>query len=452
MPDNVANSGRINTRPDNVVGTSGWPTDRYLARMLALLAAATFFQGYDNQLISVLLPNLQSQFGAGEARLGALRMAIDLGLVAAFFVGRLADRFGRRPILLVSILGYTMMTGLTAISWNIWSFAGFQFGARVFLGAEYAIGVTLVVEEFASERRGRALGILLGCSALGTVAVGLLMGAGLLHSSLGWRSFYLIGLIPLILLIYGRRRIRESRRFVEVSAQQGAAGAGVFAPWARPHRRNLMLMGLVYLLIAIPQFGAFGWLAFHAERELNFTSDDVALFILAGYGPGCSGFLVCGWAMERFGRKPTLLVYGAGAMVWLVILFQVSTKPIALVATFFAIFCTLGILPVLSALAAELFPTQIRSSALVWIRNVFETIGLASGPALVGVLADHRTGPIGDVGDSVTLLCALFIPALWIVWRQLPDTGGQLTETTHDRVDAVNDYHVAIQGNHRSTA
>lgn len=269
--------------------------------------------------------------------------------------------------MLVSVLGYTVMTALTATSWNIWSFGGFQFGARVFLSAEYAIGVILAVEEFAAERRGHALGILLGCSALGTVVVGVLLGAGLLHSSLGWRSIYLVGLIPLILLIYGRRQIRESGRFVEVSAQQGAVSAGVFARWARPHRRSLVL--------------------------------------LAGYGPGCSGFLVCGWAIQRFGRKPTLLVYGAGAMVWLVSLFQVSNRPIALVATFFAMFCTLGILPVLSALAAELFPTQTRGSALVWIRNVFETIGLASGPALVGVLGDHRSGLIGNVGDSVSLLC-----------------------------------------------
>jgi len=452
MPEKIAASDHAAISPGNVSGTGRRPTDRYLARMLALLAAATFFQGYDNQLISVLLPNLQSQFGVGEATLGAARLLIDSGLVAAFFIGRLADRFGRRPILLVSILGYTVMTGLTATSWNIWSFAGFQFGARVFLGAEYAIGVILVVEEFTAQRRGRALGALLGCSALGTVAVGLLLGAGLLRSSLGWRSFYAIGLIPLILLAYGRRRIRESRRFVEVSAQRGGAGAGTFAPWARPYRRNLVLLGLVYLLIAIPQFGAFGWLAFHAERELNFTSGDVALFILTGYGPGCSGFLVCGWAMERFGRKPALLAYGIGAMVWLVILFQVSARPIALVATFFAIFFTLGILPALSALAAELFPTEIRGSALVWVRNVFETIGLASGPALVGVLGDHRNGLIGNVGNSVSLLCALFIPALWIVWRQLPDTGGQLTETTHGRVDAVNDYRGAAQGNHRSTA
>lgn len=452
MPDNIADSGVINSGTDNHRETSRRPTGRYLGRMLMVLAAATFFQGYDNQLISVLLPNLQTQFGIDEATLGALRLPIDLGLAAAFFVGRLADRFGRRPILLVSILGYTVMTGLTATSWNIWSFAGFQFGARVFLGAEYAIGVIMVVEEFAARRRGRALGILLGASALGTLAAGVFMGAGLLQSPLGWRSFYLIGLIPLILLSYGRWQIRESSRFVEVSAQRGTTGAGMFAPWARPYRRNLVLMGLVYLLIAIPQFGAFGWLAFHAERELNLTSGDVALFILAGYGPGCSGFLVCGWALGRFGRKPTLLVYGTGAMVWLVILFQVTTKPIALLATFFAIFFTLGTLPVLSALAAELFPTEIRSSALVWIRNVFETVGLAAGPALVGVLGDHRIGLIGNVGDSVSLLCVLFIPALWIVARLLPDTGGQLAETTRGLVDAGIGYYDGAERNRRSTA
>ena len=93
-------------------------------------------------------------------------------LFVAFFVTRFSDRLGRRPLLLWSVVGYTIFTAATALSWDIWSFAFFQFGSRVFLGAEYAIGVTMIVEEYPAARRGRALGVLLTFSALGTIAVG----------------------------------------------------------------------------------------------------------------------------------------------------------------------------------------------------------------------------------------------------------------------------------------
>src|SRR3954470_23382335 len=161
--------------------------DRYLRLLLWLLVSAAFFEGYDSSILSLLLPNIQSTFHVSEAALGVMRIPIELGLFVAFFVTRLSDRLGRRPLLLWSVVGYTAFTALTAVSWDIWSFAAFQFGARVFLGAEYAIGVTMVVEEFPTGRRARALGTLLTFAALGTIAVGVLLGLGVQDGPLEWR-------------------------------------------------------------------------------------------------------------------------------------------------------------------------------------------------------------------------------------------------------------------------
>src|SRR4051794_38703285 len=190
---------------------------------MLLLISAAFFEGYDSSILALLLPNIQNTFHASEALLGVTRIPIELGLFVAFFFTRLSDRFGRRPLLLWSVVGYTVFTALTAVSWNIWSFAFFQFASRVFLGAEYAVGVTMIVEEFPAHRRGRALGTLLTFSALGTIAVGLMLGAGLQDGPLEWRTFYLIGLAPLLVLSLYRRRIKETRRFEEVRSGRVAA-------------------------------------------------------------------------------------------------------------------------------------------------------------------------------------------------------------------------------------
>ncbi|MDP1818696.1 MAG: MFS transporter [Acidimicrobiales bacterium] len=404
--------------------------DGYLRMLLVLLVSAAFFEGYDSSILALLLPNIQSTFSVSEATLGLTRIPIEPGLFVAFFVARLSDRLGRRPMLLWSVVGYTVFTALTAVSWDIWSFAFFQFASRVFLGAEYAIGVTMIVEEFPAERRARALGVLLTFAALGTIAVGVLLGVGLQNTSLDWRAFYIVGLAPLLVLSFYRRRIKETRRFLEVKAGRVAAEPrpSMLLPWRTRHRRNLVLVGLVHMFRSIPLFGSTAWWAFYAERERGFTSSEVAFFIICAYGLGCLGYYACGRAMERFGRRPTALLYGVGGITFTILLFQTTSRPLSFVALLAAVFFGLGMGPVMGSFATELFPTEIRGQTMAWIRNVFEIAGYVFGPAVVGILGDHRSGAIGNVGDTVTALMLLQIPTLWLVWRYMPESKGRELE------------------------
>lgn len=398
---------------------------KYLRLLLVLLVSAAFFEGYDSSILALLLPDIQSTFRVSEAVLGVTRIPIELGLFVAFFVTRLSDRLGRRPLLLWSVVGYTVFTAATAFSWDIWSFAFFQFGSRVFLGAEYAVGVTMIVEEFPAGRRGRALGTLLAFAATGTIAVGMLIFAGLDESSLGWRGFYLVGLIPLLLLIPFRRRLRETQRFLDLKAGRAVEHKTPFLePWKPQYRRNLVLVGLVHMMRSIPIFGSTAWWAFYAERERGFTSIEVSIFIIAAYGLGCVGYYVCGRLMERIGRRPTALIFFSGGIFFSIVLFQIGSKTVSFFSLMLAVFFGLGMGPVMSSFATELFPTEIRAQAAAWIRNWFEIAGYVFGPALVGILGDHATGAIGNIGDTVTLLMVLQIPALFLIWRYMPETKG----------------------------
>jgi putative MFS transporter len=404
--------------------------DRYLRLLLMLLVSAAFFEGYDGSILSLLLPNIGSTFSVGEATLGVMRIPIELGLFVAFFLARLSDRLGRRPLLLWSVVGYTVFTALTAISWNIWSFALFQFASRVFLGAEYAIGVTMIVEEYPAHRRARALGTLLTFSALGTIAVGILLGLKLQDTGLDWRAFYLVGLLPLLVLGFYRRRIQETRRFEEVRAGRVAVERepSMLEPWRGKYRRNLVLVGMIHMFRSIPVFGATAWWAYYAERERGFTSGRVALYITCAYGLGCLGYYTCGRLMERIGRRPTGIIYAIGGISFSVVLFQTTSASLGFFALIFAVFFGLGCAPALSAVATELFPTEIRGQAAAWTRNVFEIMGYVLGPAIVGVLGDHQSGAIGNIGDTCTVLSLLQIPTLFLIWRYLPETKGTVLQ------------------------
>ena len=110
------------------------------------------------------------------------------------------------------------------------------------------------------------------------------------------------------------------------------------------------------------------------------------------------------------------------------ILFQVSDKGISFAALMLAVFFGLGVGPVMSAFATELFPTHIRGQAAAWVRNWFEIAGYVFGPALVGILGDHATGAIGNIGDTVTFLMIMQIPGIYLVWRYMPETKGKELE------------------------
>ena len=401
---------------------------QYLRILLVLLVSATFFEGYDNSILSLLLGDIQSTFHVPESTLGLARGVIELGTAAAFFFTRIGDHLGRRKLLIWSVIGYTIFTALTAFSWDIWSFTVFQLVARIFLGAEYAAAVTMCVEEFPAERRGRALGTLLACAALGVIVIGVLLQLGVQDGPLEWRTLYLIGLFPLVLLSVFRRRIKETRRFLEEQQRGGAVKQSMWASWRPSNRRMLMAVGIVHLGRSLPLVASTAWWAFYAERERGFTSAQIGFFIIFAYGLGVFGYVACGRLMERIGRRPTATIYFAMGAFWAIVLFQVQSKALSFPALILAVFFGLGAAPVLGAFASELFPTDIRAQSAAWVLNIFEIAGYAFGPLLVGVLGDHATGPVGSIGDSVSLLMLLWLPGIYIVWRYLPETKGMELE------------------------
>lgn len=416
-------------------------SEKYLKSLFWLLIAATFFEGYDSAILALVLPDIQDTFGVSESALGVSRAFIELGLFFAFFLARLGDKIGRRPLLLWSVFGYTAFTALTALSWDLWSFTFFQSASRVFLGAEYAVAITMIVEEFPVHRRASALGRLLMNAAAGALAVAVLLLVGVASGPLEWRTLYLIGIIPLLVLGWYRRRVKETRRFQEYKAklESGASVRRVsfWEPWQPQYRRNLLLAGLVHLLRSVPLYASTAWFFFFAQREAGIDPAFLYAIFIVAYGLGIGGYAACGFLMERIGRRPTAILYGTGGVVFPFLLFQSTSAPLVGIFLVIGVFFGLGQAPLYGAIGTELFPTHIRNQTMAWSRNVFEIAGFILGPLLVGVLGDHYSGVFGSIGDTVSFLFFLGIPGIWLVLRYLPETRGKELEEIEAEVSGL---------------
>jgi putative MFS transporter len=410
------------------VGTAGAERSQaYLRLLLALLLPAALFDSYDAQLRALLLTQLKVSFHVGTAALGVANIPIGAGQFLAFFLVLRADRVGRRPILLWSILGYTLCTTLTAAAWNLWSFAAFQFGAQVFVGTEFGVAVTLLAEEVPAARRGHYLGLLLLFSPAGAVLGGVLVAAGFLHNPLGWRAFFLLATVPLLLVALARRHLEESRAFLAAppaSPQRRSLRqvlAGSVTVWRSRDRGRLLAVGLVAFLQGVPAAGLIGWWTYYAEHQRHLSDGLAGSFFAAAALFSILGYLACGRLMDRVGRRPTAVGYVLGAVACAVVTFQVADPWVMLPFLLGTAFFGVGVAPVLSAFATELFPTARRAQAGAWIRNGFGNLGSILGPTLVGVLGASG-GLLGNVGDAATLVALVVLPAAAIVWWALPET------------------------------
>jgi len=382
------------------------PPEERQRHPLLLLAPATFFEGYDLLVLSLVLPLIRSQFHLTVEQSGFLVSMVFAGSFGAFILLPLADRFGRKPLLMTTILGYTVATFLTAFTRGMVGFVVCQFVARLFMSAEIMLATIVLVETTESERRGKAFGLLSSMSALGQAAA----GAGflfILTFRASWRVLYLIAVAPLLLFAYARRHLEETgRRDVtqRVLLRQLS-------------RRWFFGAALLSLFIAIYPAAVTTLASTLVLDEWKLNLAGIQPWYFGVWLLAVTGFFVAGRMMDWLGRRPTSIIFFTATALAGLTAFTATTTPGRAIGLGLVVFTITGSTPCLSAYSTELFPNGLRGTAGA-VLQVMSITGAAIAPALTTSLSV----PLGSLSRSLSVIGISYLFGAATVLLLLPET------------------------------
>lgn len=386
------------------------------------LAAAGFFEQYDIALLTLAATDISDGLGVSIATFGIGVAIIRLGSLGGIPFLRLADRWGRRTLLLVSLAAFTLLTGLTAVAWSLAVFVVLQTLARVFLATEHNLASLVIAEEVRPDRRGAALSLMGWIATVGPGAVALLLLVVPL-TPLDWRIFYVFALIPLAIVAWLRRQLGETRAFRAAAAEERIQPT-LWPKVPASHRPDLRRISLFVAAFGLVQTPFFLFGADLAQDVYDWDGQ-FSLIVLASGGATLVGFYVGGRLSDRLGRRVALAI---GLLLTALGAILVFTEVRLLFVPGW--FCAVGAYACLQAVVlaylAELFPTELRATltALVISAQVVSgSVGLAVVAGL-GEAFDDTSGPM-------VVLALLLIPCVALL-RRLPETAGRDVVAPHE--------------------
>ncbi len=396
----------------------------YRRKLLAFLGVATFFEGFDQMALAQLLPSIGRDLHLDAMAQGALVAFVNVGTVLAYLLVRHADKIGRRPVLQITIVGYTVTSLLSGLAPEVYSFAILQLLSRVFLIGEWVISTVYAAEEFPAKERGFAIGLINAFSSLGAVVCAGLVPI-IIRAPWGWRTVYFLGTVPLILLAVARRGLKESARYERGVAKDGPKRTGIFHIWSTPYAGRVVKLALIWAFTYICTQTAITFFKSHAVEDLGRTEGFVGQVIGGAAIVSMPLVFMVGRLFDRIGRKPAATIIFLATAIGCVGAYTTTNDILLFVFAVLAVFGAAAVLPALNAFNSELFPTELRSDAFAWSNNLLGRIGYVLAPLGVGALA-ARLG----WGPAVAATAIGPIIALGLIWLWLPETSGRELEDT----------------------
>ncbi|MBO5547970.1 MAG: MFS transporter, partial [Candidatus Methanomethylophilaceae archaeon] len=377
-------------------------------------------------------------------------------ILGAALSGAISDRIGRRAVILYTLLIYSIGSFLCGLATDYWTLLLFRFITGFGLGGELPAASTLVSEISPIKSRGRNVIILESFWAWGWIAAS--MVAFLVIPAFGWRMAFFVGALPALFAALLRFKVPESPRYLEVNGKREEAeriveelerSAGVESvkddtpskgiekrPWYEEFkmlwkRENLRSTAVLWVIWFGINFGYYGFVlwtpslltdqGFDIVKSFGFT----VIMCIAQL----PGYFSAAYLVERWGRKPTLIVYffGTAAAAWF--FGHADSEMTILLAGCLLYFFALGAWGCVYSYTPEVYPTDVRGSGTGWA-SAFGRIGAFIAPFIVPILYSSFGTEYGFVLVFAVLSAAFAMVAIVIAIFGRETKGMSLRDTS----------------------
>jgi MFS family permease len=415
---------------DPPVGGKPWHAGvtSYQWLVLIIASAGWVFDVYEGQIFNITAPHLlpailqEANDSHGVQFWKDILFGVFLlgGATGGLLFGLMADKIGRKPTLVATILMYSMFSGLMYLARNLWQVALLRFLVAMGTGGEWAVAASLVAEVFPASARTHASGIFHATSVSGTwiaTSAGILVGA---H----WRYAYLLGILPALLVAAVMAKVHEPPHPPPAAEASGGLKELLLNPrWARR-----AILGMLLAAIGLGSYWAVHvagqdlaqalLIKNHVEKALAVQKAQVAYGYIETFG-GLLGLLSFGPLCARIGRKP--------AFVWMQLAaFLITPVVCFLPRTYWQLLCllpifgflTLGMHAGYAIYFPELFPTRLRATGAGFCFNVGRVV------AATMVFFSAWLKKQMELRLALSLLGVLFLIGVVLI-QFMPETKGQ---------------------------
>lgn len=424
-PNNTAtmaggpNAARLNA--ELVARLERLPLTRRLTLIRVIIGSATFFDAYTVLAIAFAMPQLSSEWHLSAGEIGMILSAGYIGQIfGSLFFGQLAERIGRLPVLLITILLFVSMDVACLFAWGAWSMIIFRFIQGIGTGGEVPVASAYINEFVGAKKRGRFFLLYEVIFPVGLMFAGI---AGyFLVPVVGWKAMFIVGIIPALLTIPMRWLMPESPRWlaskgrtqkaeaVVTMLEEEALKAGhtLAEPIVRPvdpkattrtnwrelfsgiYKKRTFMIWALWICVYMVNNGLITWLPTLYKQTFHLPLQTSLAYGWVTSAVGVVASIICALLIDRVGRKRWYSVAFLAATIPLVVLTALG----AVSATQVVVFASIGyaVLQTISfslyLYSAELYPTRLRAIGTgfgsAWLRA-----GSAIGPVLVGWIVDN---------------------------------------------------------------
>lgn len=354
------------------------------------------FDAMDVALLSFIMVALRQEWGLSPEEAGLLGTGNLVGMaIGAMAGGYLADRVGRKPVFLLTLLLFGAASFASAFATGFFTMLLFRFLMGLGLGAELPVASTLVNEFAPPEKRGSTVVLLESFWAVGWIAAAVI--SYFIIPEYGWRVAVIIGALPIGYAWYARRAIPESPQFHKRAEQVP------LQKLLTSHKRETVALWAVWFAIAFSYYGMFLWMP-SVLVDKGFTMIKSFQYVLMMTLAQLPGYFAAAYLVENWGRKKTLASFLFMTAVMAFAFGQSSQTTELLVTGALLSFFNLGAWGALYAYTPENYPTPLRATGS----------GFASGIGRIGsIIAPYLVGYYSSLHYSYTFIFSVFTLVLF---------------------------------------